>query len=91
VRATGKNLISGGIGMILALAVALPAAYADPSRDRRGREPQRPGSEQSERQSREVQRAQRSEEQRQRLSPEERRQLRRDVQDAGREIYPPRR
>ena len=27
----------------------------------------------------------------QRFSPEERRQLRRDIQDAGREIYPPRR
>ena len=27
----------------------------------------------------------------QRLSPDERRQLRRDIQDAGREIYPPRR
>lgn len=26
----------------------------------------------------------------QRLSPEERRQLRRDIKDAGREIYPPR-
>lgn len=27
----------------------------------------------------------------QRLSPEERRQLRRDIQDAGRQIYPPKR
>jgi len=27
----------------------------------------------------------------QRLSPEERRQLRRDIRDAGRELYPPRR
>lgn len=31
------------------------------------------------------------EQQRQRLSPEERRQLRRDIHDAGRDIYPPRR
>lgn len=31
------------------------------------------------------------EQQRQRFSPEERRQLRRDIHDAGRDIYPPRR
>ena len=31
------------------------------------------------------------EQQRQRLSPEERRQLRRDIHDAGRDIYPQRR
>jgi hypothetical protein len=49
------------------------------------------GGDQQFRPERDAQRAQRGEEQRQRLSPEERRQLRRDVQDAGREIYPSRR
>lgn len=86
-----KQVITGCIAA--ALVAAAPIAHAAPWGDRL-----RDGAKQGNRQEqspdqRELQRstrqADRSDEQRpQRLSPEERRQLRRDIQDAGREIYP---
>jgi hypothetical protein len=97
-----KRMISGGLAAVLALALSLPLglpmAYADSANAADAREKPRPAggqNPQSPRNPREAKRpyakrgeggeAQRS----QRLSPEERRQLRRDIKDAGREIYPP--
>ena len=89
-----KQVITGCIAA--ALVAAAPIAHAASWGDRL-----RDGAKQGNRQEqspdqRDVQRSTRQsgrdEEQRpQRLSPEERRQLRRDIQDAGREIYRPRR
>jgi len=93
-----KRMINGCMTAVLALALALPFAHANPFNGRNVREVQRPGAGQyQQRNPREVQRQdfqrkEGGEEQRaQRLSPEERRQLRRDIKDAGREIYPLRR
>jgi hypothetical protein len=73
------------------LALALSSAHAaDRSRDGRGRDVSRPDTRQPSRQ--QSAQAQRSLEERgQRMSPEEKRQLRRDIKDAGKDIYPPRR
>lgn len=90
---------------ILLLALAAPAAQAMPWGGRsmqvrdayRQNGPQREPQRQPNFQREEPQRFQRrdegnaGEQQRQRLSPEERRQLRRDIHDAGRDIYQPRR
>lgn len=88
--------------MALVLALAAPVAQAMPGggrflqarEARRQFEPQRQQPPQQPNfQREEPQRFQRrdegnaGEQQRQRLSPEERRQLRRDIHDAGREIY----
>jgi len=95
-----ERMISVVLAAVIALVVLMPAAYAETSKERHAREGRRQGggqSQQPSRNPREVQRpyAKRSEggdEQRsQRLSPEERRQLRRDIKDAGSEIYSPRR
>ena len=93
-----KRIINGCMAAVLALALVVPFAHANPLNDRNVREGKRSGAGQyQQRNSREAQRQdfqrkEGGEEQRpQRLSPEERRQLRRDIKDAGREIYPPRR
>ena len=94
----------GGIGGIaaalLACAVLMPQAHAESPNAREFRDGIRKGNAQNQQQLRNQREARRSyfqrkegsDEQRpQRLSPEERRQLRRDIKDAGREIYPQRR
>lgn len=89
--------------LTLVLALAAPLAHANPGngrfhpreanrQDARQRQ-QPPPQQQPNFQREEPQRFQRrdegnaGEQQRQRLSPEERRQLRRDIHDAGRDIY----
>ena len=95
----GKRMI-GAIGIALVCALSMPVAQAgswnfSPSVREGGRQEdfqRQKGSRQAEpgRQNyrredgRDAQRAQR-------LSPEERQQLRRDIKDAGRELYRPRR
>lgn len=95
-----ERMISVGIAAVIALVVAMPVAYAETSNERHVREGKRPGGSQSQQQSRNPREARRPYAKRneggdqlrsQRLSPEERRQLRRDIKDAGSEIYPPRR
>lgn len=90
------RMISGGIAAVLALALLLPLAHAGPLNDREFREGLRRGNSQNQLQPNDqrdarrpyFQRRENGEEQRpQRLSPDERRQLRRDIKDAGREIY----
>lgn len=88
--------------LALMLALAAPAVQAMPGGGRffQARDGHRPNGQQRDRpqqqpnyQREEPQRFQRrdegnaGEQQRQRLSPEERRQLRRDIHDAGRDIY----
>lgn len=94
-----KRMISEGVAVVLFLALAMPLAHANSPDERTVREGNRQGVGQSQPQTRNQREAKRSyaqrhkggEEQRQqRLSPEERRQLRRDIKDAGRDIYPPR-
>ena len=93
-----KRMINGGMAAVLALALVVPFAHANLVSVRNVREGNRQGTGQYQQhnprevQRQEFQRKEGGEEQRaQRLSPEERRQLRRDIKDAGREIYPPRR
>lgn len=94
-----ERMINVGLAAVIALAVAMPEAYAEASNDRNVREGNRQGAVQSQQQSRKQREAKRpyakrseggAEQRTQRLSPEERRQLRRDIKDAGSEIYPPR-
>lgn len=90
----GKWMI-GSLVVTLLLAVSTPEALAGPwggygarEGNQQGRQEQRQGGGQRP----DYQRDDRRDAQRpQRMSPEERSQLRRDVRDAGREIYPPRR
>jgi hypothetical protein len=82
-----KQMIVGGIAAIIAMGLAMPLAHANPTGGREIREAGRKGGTQAE----EELRKQRAVKRAQRLSPEERRQLRRDIKDAGREIYPQRR
>jgi len=100
-----RRMINGGIGgvaaALLTCAVLMPQAQAESLNDRELREGIRKGNAQNLQQWREQREARRpyfqrgeggEEQQRpQRLSTEERRQLRRDIKDAGREIYPQRR
>jgi uncharacterized membrane protein len=95
-----ERMIIVGLAAVIALVIAMPAAYAEASNDRHVREGNRQGGGQSQQQSRKQREAKRpyakrneggDEQRTQRLSPEERRQLRRDIKDAGSEIYPPRR
>lgn len=87
------------IAAAIALVLAMPVAYAQPSYERHVREGRRQGESQNQPPSRNPREAQRSYGKRgedaarrdQRLSPEERRELRRDIREAGREIYLPRR
>lgn len=93
------RMISVIIAVVIALVVAMPVAYAQPSYERHVQEGRRQGEGQSQPPSRNPREAQRPYGKRgeddaqrdQRLTPEERRQLRRDVREAGREIYLPRR
>lgn len=76
-----------GMAFVLLMALAMPLAHANQVNDRLPlREGNRSGNKQLQQQPRNPREAQRP----QRLSPEERRQLRRDIKDAGREIYPAR-
>ncbi len=100
-----KRMINGGIrgvvAALLACAVLMPQAQAESLNGRELREGIRKGNAQNLQQWREQREARRLDFQRRdggqeqqrppRLSPEERRQLRRDIKDAGREIYLPRR
>jgi len=95
-----ERKISVSIAAVIALVVAMPAAYAQTSNERHVREGRWQGGGQSQpppQNPREAQRpyGKRSEggeaQRGQRLSPEERHQLRRDIKEAGREIYLPRR
>ena len=96
-----KRMISVGLAAVLALALSWsPLTYAQTSNAADVREKPRQGGAQAApqtRNSRDAKRpppyAKRSGEtpRSPRMSPEERRQLRRDIKDAGREIYPPRR
>ena len=95
-----KRMINGCIGgvaaALLACAVSIPPAQAEPLSARELREGIRKNNAQNQQQLRNQREAKRpyfqrkegGDEQRPpRLSPEERRQLRRDIKDAGREIY----
>ena len=87
--------------LALVLALAAPLVQANPGNGRfhprdgnRQNAPQRQQQQQQPNQQREEQQrpsrrdeGNAGEQQRQRLSPEERRQLRRDIHDAGRDIY----
>jgi hypothetical protein len=95
-----KRMISGGFAAVLALALALPLcspmAYAESTTAVDSREkPKTGGGQQAARNPREAKRPYAKPgtdvKRPPRLSPEERRQLRRDIKAAGREIYPQRR
>lgn len=95
-----KRMTGAGIAAVLALALLAPVAHAAPLNEREWREemrkgnarPQAPSYEQRDARRPYFQRRENGEEQRPaRLSPDERRQLRRDIRDAGREIYLPKR
>ena len=96
-----KRMTGGGVAAVLVLALLSPLAQAAPPNDREWREGIRKGNntqqqsstyEQRDAKRPYFQRRENGEEQRPpRLSPDERRQLRRDIKDAGREIYLPRR
>ena len=94
-----KQMVGACIAAAFVLSLTVPTAHANSQNTRLAREEIRQGSGQYQRQQRIPRAAQRHNAQRgdgqdlrpQRLSPEERRQLRRDIQDAGREIYPQRR
>jgi len=94
---SAKRMIGCAIAAVLALALTLPPAYAAaPSTPDAREKPRPPGGPnlQQPRNTREAKRpyAKRNEAGEApppRMSPEERKQLRRDVKDAGREIYPP--
>lgn len=93
-----KRMINGCMAIVLSFALVVPFAHANSVSARNFPEGNRSGAGQyqqhnpRETQRQDFQRKEGSEEQRpQRLSPEERRQLRRDIKDAGREIYPFRR
>lgn len=95
-----KRTLKRSLLAALVFALGSPWALADPGNGRsNARETNRPSGfqrQQQANQARDVQqrdfRRNDGEMQRpQRLSPEERRQLRRDIKDAGREIYLPRR
>ncbi len=93
-----KQMISGGMAAVLAVVLALPSAHAAntwTAHDPRERYLKGGGAQnlqQPRSQRPYAQRRESGDEQRpQRMSAEERRQLRRDIKDAGREIYlPPR-
>lgn len=96
----GKRIV-GGLAAVLLLAAFPPMAeagpwkYASPEREQNRQsdlQPGRRGSEQGDGRGAYPRRNDDRDMQRpQRLSPEERSQLRRDIKDAGREIYSPRR
>lgn len=94
-----KRVIGGGLAAALVAAgLCASLAYAQASTAEEAREKPHPGTSQTtpaQRGTRDAKRpyAKRSGEtpRPQRMSPEERRQLRRDIKDAGRQIYPARR
>jgi hypothetical protein len=94
-----KRIVRDVVIALSALVLGIHSAYAGPFGGRHAREGSRyvEGDMQAQSQ-RDIQRsslpppeARRENPMAHRLSPEERRQLRRDIQDAGREIYAPRR
>ena len=80
-----KRMIVGGIVMTMMTVTLVPLAQSadQDERELRANRKDRLFPQRQLRKQREAQPVQ------QRLSPEERRQLRRDIKDAGREIYPP--
>jgi hypothetical protein len=97
VMASPKRMIGVRVAAMLSLALVAPLAVANPLNGLQVRGGNRVGDDQYEQPLRKPRDAERSYSHRnreprpQRLSPEERRQLRRDIKDAGREIYPLRR
>ena len=90
-KALFKRLIARSAVLMLVTILAVPTVIA---RDNQGNEGKRQtsGEYQPRREFQQPSRNQGNESQRaQRLSPDERRQLRKDIQDAGRDIYPQRR
>jgi len=91
--------VMGAVAVAFVWAVSVPAVHANPwpgylvrEANRQGGYDGQRGARQGEERRQSYQRDDGREVQRQqRLSPEERSQLRRDVKDAGREIYPARR
>jgi len=90
-----KRLVSGGMAAVLALALIVPTTLANTLAGRDVREKNVKGTGQYQPVPHQRNYAKRNEggevQRPQRLSPEERRQLRRDIKEAGREIYLPRR
>lgn len=87
-----RVVVKGGATVLMMLTLVFPMASAYAKDIRWLREEQ--GSqnrEQPRRPQEQKQDAEAERRQERRMSPEERRQLRRDIRDAGREIYPPRR
>ena len=78
-----RKMIVGSLAATLIMLAATPLSPARAADQRECRDDRRGGAVPCERLQK--RRETRSEE---RLSPEERRQLRRDIKDAGREIYP---
>ncbi len=97
VALSSRRLI-GRIAAVIALALTITVAHANPwqaypmrEENRQPDSQRRQSSRQNELRGQDYQREERREMQRSRLSPEERRQLRRDVREAGKELYIPRR
>ena len=80
-----KQTIVGGVAAVMMTAVLVPLAHAGDQDERELRAARRDRIFPQ----RQVHRQHDAQPVQQRLSPEERRQLRRDIKDAGREIYPP--
>jgi len=78
-------MIGAGIASMVTVVLAMPLAQASDQDERLLRPANRKGNVLPQHQVRKPNGAPPA----QRLSPEERRQLRRDIKDAGREIYPP--
>ena len=91
-------MVSNALVALMMLVLSVTCAHADPFGGRHAREGGRPqGGPLQPQPPRDFQRGYSPSGERrenmgpQRLSPDERRQLRRDIQDAGRDLYPPRR
>lgn len=93
-----KRMLNNVLVALVMLVLSVSCAHADPFGGRHPREGGRQqGGQMQPQPPRDFQRGYSPSGERrenmgpQRLSPDERRQLRRDIQDAGRDIYPPRR
>jgi len=95
-----RRIISDSVAVMILMALAMPLSPVYAFEGFRVRDGNAQGGEQSPQKSHKQRETMRQNTQRdvakkgkrtQRLSPEERNQLRRDIKDAGREIYTPRR
>lgn len=91
VKASIRRIVHFSIAAGLLLALVVPLAHAEPSNARLLRENRRQALQQQRNQDDAASFVQREQGERdarpQRLSPDERRQLRRDIRNAGRELY----